>query len=135
MTNPTRIPLLRPLFVVALCIGVVAPLAAAAPIYQWRDAKGGTHFGDTPPPSARQVRLRQSGSAFTSAASEDAPAIDQAACERKRAQLKGYQQADAVTETNALGEVREYTAAERQTLIATTEAQVREACGETLAAQ
>lgn len=135
MTRRESISSFRLVLAAALCLGVVAPLAAGAPIYQWRDTQGGTHFGDTPPPSARQVRLRQSGAAFSSTQAEEGPAIDQAACERKRAQLKGYQQADAVTETNALGEVREYTPAERQTLIATTEAQVRDACGETLAAQ
>ena len=99
-----------------------------------RDAKGVTHFGDTPPASARGIRVRQAGAGNVVCRSESEPAIDVAACERKRAQLKGYQQADQVTETNALGDVREYSDAERQVLIAGTEAQVRVACGEEAAA-
>jgi hypothetical protein len=134
MPHVIRIPTRRPLLALLLSCAVVAPLIAAAPIYQWRDAKGVTHFGDTPPATARGIRVRQAGAGNVVAASESEPAIDVAACERKRAQLKGYQQADQVTETNALGDVREYSDAERQVLIAGTEAQVRVACGEEAAA-
>jgi predicted transcriptional regulator len=134
MPHVIRIPPRQPLLALLLSCAVVAPLMAAAPIYQWRDAKGVTHFGDTPPASARGIRVRQASAGNVVAASESEPAIDVAACERKRAQLKGYRQADQVTETNALGDVREYSDAERQVLIAGTEAQVRAACGEEAAA-
>lgn len=41
------------LVVVCLC----ATTVVQAEIYQWRDADGGTHFGDNPPPNVRAERL------------------------------------------------------------------------------
>lgn len=132
MPHPFRLTRLASMLLAGLCLVSGTPLLAAAPIYQWRDAGGITHYGDNPPAASRPVRLRQGPAA--PAADAEVAAIDAAACERKREQLKGYRLADKVTETNALGDVREYSDAERQALIAGTEAQVRAACGEEPAA-
>jgi len=106
------------------------PFAASAEgrIYQWLDANGGEHFGDTPPANARSIKVKQASSGVNAGA--ELPVVDEAGCARKREQLQSYQLAGKVTETNALGESREYSDDEKQKLIANTEAQVRVACGE-----
>lgn len=115
---------------VVTAVLLTAPLAAMAEgrIYRWLDANGVEHFGDTPPASARSIKVRQTSSGVNAGA--ERPVIDEAACAAKREQLKTYQLAARLTETNALGESREYTEAERLQLIAGTEAQTRAVCGE-----
>ena len=115
---------------VVTAVLLTAPLAAMAEgrIYRWLDANGVEHFGDTPPASARSIKVRQTSSGVNAGA--ERPVIDEAACAAKREQLGSYRLAGKVTETNALGESREYSEDEKQKLIANTEAQVRAACGE-----
>ena len=106
-----------------------APFAASADarIYRWLDADGAEHFGDTPPVHGRWIKIKQPA---VREPIDEAPAIDAAACAAKREQLKSYQLAGRVTETNALGETREYSDDEKRKLIANTETQVRAACGD-----
>lgn len=122
-TSRIRAPML-----LALC--ALTPFAASADgrIYQWLDANGIEHFGDTPPANARSIKVKQTSSGINAGA--ELPVVDAAACSAKREQLKSYQLAGRVTETNALGESREYSEDEKQKLIVNTEAQVRAACGE-----
>lgn len=114
----------------ASLVALTSPFAALAEgrIYQWLDANGVEHFGDTPPASGRSIKVKQTSSGINAGA--QLPSIDEAACAAKREQLKTYQLAARLTETNALGESREYTEAERLQLIAGTEAQTRAVCGE-----
>ncbi len=102
------------------------PASAESRIYRWTDAAGNAHFSDAPPTHARAVKLPAARPTPTAAA----PAVDAAACASKREQLARFQQADRITETNALGETRSYSDDERRRLIATTEADVRAICGE-----
>lgn len=113
----------------SLALALISFAASAdGRIYQWLDGNGVEHFGDTPPANARSIKVKQTSSGVNAGAV--LPVVDAAACSAKRDQLKGYQLAGKVTETNALGETREYSDDEKQKLIANTEAQVRAACGE-----
>lgn len=62
----------------ALCLGAVAFPAAAGEVYQWKDAKGVTHYSDAPPPKgryeARDIRQRGIQRDGTAAAAAPAPA-------------------------------------------------------------
>jgi len=117
-----------PLLALALLALTPFVVSAEGRIYQWLDANGGEHFGDTPPANARSIKVKQTSGGINAGA--ELPVVDAAACSAKREQLKSYQLAAKVTETNALGEAREYSDDEKQKLIANTEAQVRTACGE-----
>ena len=51
----------RPLscLLLALCLAMVVSPLAAQTVYQWKDAKGVTHYSDSPPPKGgtrREVR-------------------------------------------------------------------------------
>lgn len=48
----------RPLscFPVALCVALVVSPLQAQTVYQWKDAKGVTHYSDSPPPKGGSVR-------------------------------------------------------------------------------
>jgi hypothetical protein len=64
----------RPLF--ALVLLLVAPVVSAQ-VYKWVDAKGTTHFSETPPPSGTkysQVNVAVSGGDAASSSSAAAPA-------------------------------------------------------------
>lgn len=102
------------------------PTFAEARIYRWLDANGIEHFGDAPPANGRSIKIKTA----PGRSGDEAPVFDAAACTAKREQLKSFQLAGRVTETNALGETREYSDDEKRKLIANTEAQVRAACGE-----
>lgn len=123
--SPGRSLLLLSLLASAL---VSTPAFAETRIYRWLDANGVEHFGDAPPANGRSVKVKTA--AGGSRGSDELPAIDAAACTAKREQLKSFQAAGRVTETNALGETREYGDDEKRKLIANTEAQVRAVCGE-----
>lgn len=116
------------LLVLALLALTPFAVSAEGRIYQWLDANGGEHFGDTPPANARSIKVKQTSGGINAGA--ELPVVDAAACTAKREQLKSYQLAGKVTETNALGETREYGDDEKLKLIANTEAQVHAACGE-----
>ena len=68
----------RPLF--ALVLLLVAPLVSAQ-VYKWVDAKGTTHFSETPPPVGTkysQVNVAVSDGDAASSSSTSAPATDSA---------------------------------------------------------
>jgi hypothetical protein len=48
----------RPLscFPLALCVALVVSPLQAQTVYQWKDAKGVTHYSDSPPPKGATVR-------------------------------------------------------------------------------
>jgi hypothetical protein len=68
----------RPLF--ALVLLLVAPVVSAQ-VYKWVDAKGTTHFSETPPPVGTkysQVNVAASDGDAASSSSTSAPATDSA---------------------------------------------------------
>jgi len=48
---------LRPTLRLAACLLLFAALPAAAALYKWTDEKGGTVYGDTPPPGVKAERV------------------------------------------------------------------------------
>ena len=66
----------------------VALPAAAGEIYQWKDAKGVTHYSDSPPPNqAHKSRaINQKGSPAVSVAAK--PVVANADCTNARSNLK-----------------------------------------------
>lgn len=119
-----------------LCIvGVVH----AERIYRWTGADGKTHYGDMPPGNARDVRgleprigaTRPPPAAATQ--TEQEVAAREAACATKRAQLGTYRNAVQLVERDSLGRQREFTAEERQQLVAKVEAEIQASCEQSTA--
>ncbi len=109
-------------------------LAAAAAqaegrVYQWKDRNNVLHFSDTAPLSAQEVKPKPTSSGLDAGARLASSSVNEQVCAQKKAQLASFVSAGKVTETNALGETREYSEAERQKLIESTEDAVRAACG------
>ena len=75
----------RPLscFPVALCVALVVSPLQAQTVYQWKDAKGVTHYSDSPPPkgvTARELRATKgSPAAPATPATPSTPATNVAA--------------------------------------------------------
>lgn len=112
----------------ALSLLASRPVLGTGKVYRWVDAQGRVHYGDQPANNAQEVPLRESG---TVRASEPPPAPDQTSaevCERLRERLETYRSAERIIETDSLGVDREFTAEQREQLIARTEQQVGETC-------
>lgn len=89
---------LRPILIASMLLLVVGPLSAQQTVYQWKDAKGVTHYTDTPPPGNHKVRAisQHAGAApATAAAPQDAAkSAQETRCSDARAnlvRLKGAQ--------------------------------------------
>ena len=88
---------MRPLVVLAvlaaLCSG--AAFAQADGLYQWKDAKGVTHYSDAPPPKgtykARTVHVREGVAATVDVAPAKAAATASANCTLAQANLQRLQ--------------------------------------------
>lgn len=110
--------------------------AHADKIFRWIGTDNKVHFGDTPPPGAREVqpfgRKVGTGAAAPADTESDAgtePSEAQLAdCTRKQSQLETYRKAARLIERDSLGREREYTDDERTQLIAQTEDQMRRQC-------
>lgn len=130
-----------------ILIAVVSQSALAQKTYRWKDAEGQVHYGDQPPAEgAEEVRLllgkgKRSPPAPDSASGdfqinlpdESAAVSEQAIedeCLRRQKQLDSYRKSVRIVETDGQGHQREYDAEEVAALIAKTEDQVMELCGE-----
>lgn len=113
---------------------VALPLAAGE-VYQWKDAKGVTHYSDSPPPNqAHKSRsITAHGSAATAVAAK--PAAVNSDCSNARANLSILQGKDEVgiDENNDGKADRKFTAAERASRIQLAEASIRTYCEVALA--
>lgn len=78
----------------AVCALLFAALPAAAALYKWTDDKGGTVYGDTPPPGVKAERVK------ANVAPGDPNAVQEMAS--KDAQLKKHQNERAADEAKAL---------------------------------
>jgi hypothetical protein len=105
---------------------------AAGTSYRWTDAQGKIHFGDLPPPGATGVVETGSMPANSAASPPPTPAASSGLgpeeCDRKLKQLQGYQNATSITETDGLGNRRDYTDDERKKLIARTQQAINDGC-------
>lgn len=124
---------MRRTIVIALALLAVALPAAADEVYSWKDARGVTHYSQTPPPAGVRFEVRQmsGGSATTAAA---APATGAAAsgdatqCELARGNVAALKGEGAVQQVGADGKPRELGANERADQLALSEAAVRAYC-------
>jgi hypothetical protein len=117
-------------------LGFVLLLAAAAAgadgkTYRWVDAQGNVHYGDQPPANATVVAPKPTDSAAPSpppASTAAASGLGPEECDRRQKQLDSYKAASSITETDGLGNKREYSEDERNKLIARTEQAIRDGC-------
>lgn len=117
--------LLRTLAITAL-LTVTLSAAAAAKLYRWTDAQGHVHYSDQPGGNAREIDPK-APAAVPAVAAASSP--DAGACQKKKDQLASYRGATTITETDGLGQTREYSDAQKQKLIETTEKSIHEVCG------
>ncbi len=114
--------------VVALGLTLAMAPAMAAQVYKWVDAGGRIHYGDQPQSGWKRVDVNAPpASAAPGAASGLGPA-EKAACEQKRKELESYQKAARVVERDALGREKEYSAEDRQKLIALAQKEADDIC-------
>jgi|SRR5687768_7090708 hypothetical protein len=121
-----------------LTLIAVAAVAGAAlagdTVYRWTDENGRLHYSDQPGPN-REVVERvdvRTGSKVE----EESPTADPEAvtaqraekCAAKRVQFSSYNSAVRLVEKDALGREHEYTADERDALIAKTQAEIDQLC-------
>lgn len=104
---------------------------AQAPVYRWVDAGGQVHYGDQPPPTATLVKPAAppaAAAAATPAVSADDTAKQAEACKHSKDQLGAYSTASTINETDALGNVHQYSAEEKQALVTKTQKYLDEHC-------
>ena len=125
-----------------------AAAGAEATLYRWVDKDGHVHYGDQAAANARPVNPKllnngedasaassSSGASTASTASSTPNAAKQAAvCKTKSDELIRYQGASSITETDALGNSREYNAEQKDQLIAKTQKYLSDNCANAPAA-
>ena len=116
--------------VAGLCLAAITP-AFAAKVYQWKDAKGVTHYTDTPPPDqaikGRNVR-DDAGQPATPTATK--PPVVNANCSNARSNLAVLQGGNAVgiDEDKDGKPDRNLTDAERSNRTELAQAQIKTYC-------
>ena len=127
---------LNPIALAVLCMASLLAFSGSADAsgktYRWKDAKGRYHYSDVAAPNAQEMRVSTATGSAAKPKEVDAAAAESKAktCQNKREQLATYISASKVTETDALGNAKTYTDAEKEKLVQRTQMQVREACGE-----
>jgi len=106
---------------------VLSSVQAGGSTYRWVDERGRVHYSDIPVPSAEQVDIKP-GSGISASPGKVTAASMAVECQRRKDQLTSYNSAQEITETDALGKTRSYTAAERVQLLNRVQQQVQEAC-------
>ncbi|MDM4772691.1 DUF4124 domain-containing protein [Solimonas sp. SE-A11] len=117
--------------VMALGLALAVAPAMAAEVYKWVDPNGRVHYGDQPQPGWKRVGVNAPPA--SSPGSAPAPAavpgeVDKAACDKKKQELESYQKAARVVERDALGREKEYSAEDRQKLIALAQKETDDVC-------
>jgi hypothetical protein len=105
--------------------------AADATLYRWVDKDGHVHYGDQAAPNAKQInpkRLGDEDADASDAAAAAASAKQAAECKSKSDQLGRYQSATSITETDALGNTHDYTAEQKDQLVAKTQQYLDQHC-------
>ncbi len=125
----------------AIALAVLFCLSSAAgagSTYRWVDKDGNVHYGDQVPMGS-QAKLVKPDVVLTGAGPSEAEVAAAKAraekCENLTKQLDNYQKAGKITETDALGNVREYSDADKKKLIEQAKAKADEACSATGVAQ
>ncbi len=130
-----------PLGIAVAALLLSATAIADATLYRWVDKDGHIHYGDQPSANAQQVNPNRldgqssggnvggSSSSGGGDASDADAAKKQADCKQKNDALARYQSATSITETDALGNTHEYSADQKDQLIAKTKQYVGDHCG------
>lgn len=96
------------LMMLGLCSAAALSPAAAQQIYQWKDAKGRTHYSSTPPSSGnysvRGVKVAAPADVPATSAAEAKPESEQ--CKQARANLAVLRDSPSVQMTGADGNPR-----------------------------
>ncbi|VXA96044.1 conserved exported hypothetical protein [Luteimonas sp. 9C] len=126
----------------ALLAALLAAPLAASEVYSWKDARGVTHYSQTPPPAGTRFEVRNMQGANTSstpttpapvaqpaaAATTAGAAGDAGQCELARTNVAALKGDGAVQQLGADGKPRELAGAERADQLALSEAAVRAYC-------
>ena len=118
---------------VAASLLLCAAAGADPTLYRWVDKDGHVHYGDQAAANARPVNPHMlNGGEDTSAANDDAKAAEAdkqaAACKSKSDELNRYKGATTITETESLGNSREFTPEQKDQLVAKTQKYVDDHC-------
>lgn len=119
----------------ALVLATAAAAAGASEIYQWKDARGITHYSESPPPAGTPYQTRRitDSGASTQAA---APAAAQAEpeenpqCTTARSNIEVLSGDGPVHQEDGSGNTRELAADERANQLELAQAAVRAYCGD-----
>ena len=85
--------------VLASASAAFTPAAAAGEIYQWKDAKGVTHYSETPPPTGTNYQQREISSGGQAQASQQVAAVapvETAQCTNARKNIEALKNKGAV---------------------------------------
>lgn len=111
---------------------VLAPTPGYATLYRWVDANGLVHFSDREHLGAQAFNPGAGiAAAAPSAHKQAAPPTtgsNAQQCKALHQQLRRYENATSITETDALGHSRVYTAAQTKQLVAKTRERADHAC-------
>lgn len=127
---------MRRTLVTALALLIAAAPLAASEVYSWKDARGVTHYSQTPPPAGTRFEVRNvsaGGNASTPAAVPATAAStnaggDSTQCELARTNVAALKGEGAVQQLGADGTPRELAGNERADQLALSEAAVRAYC-------
>lgn len=120
-------------------LAVAAPPLTAGEVYSWKDARGVTHYSQTPPPAGTRFEVRgirndaptatpAPVSTPTAAAAPNASTSDSSQCEVARANIAALQGDAPVQQLGADGTPRELDADGRRSQLELAQAAVRAYC-------
>lgn len=116
----------------ALVLAASVAGASASEIYQWTDARGVTHFSETPPPAGTPYQTRQVTSTGASTLATTPPPAQEAAanpqCTTARANIEILLGEGPVQQDDGSGNVRELSADERTNQLELARAAARAYC-------
>jgi len=117
---------------VAVSLFLCGVAGADGTLYRWVDKDGHVHYGDDPAAvnNAREVAPNplNAGSGSSSGGDDAAAAKQAAECKNKGEVLGRYKNAATINETDALGNTREFSAEEKDQLIAKTQKYLDDHC-------
>lgn len=102
-----------------------AASASAGEVYKWKDKDGRIHYGDKPKEGGQMMDIRGDE---PDADVRAAGYAQDAKCAQERAQLEKYRKAGKIQEKDNLGNIRDYTDAEREKFLQISEQKVAAAC-------